>query len=564
MSRKCVNSPDYFCYVCGEVTFASQKRSITPLIKTAYHLYFGCKIGDQDKQWAPHICCNSCASSLRNWLNRKKRSMRFAVPMVWREPTNHVNDCYFCMTPHVGQGTGISKKKKSVINYPNIPSAIRPVPHSDELPIPEPPERYGCESDNSDTEISQEDMPTTSKDPDFTSSTSHRQPHKITQSELNDLVRDLELPKTKAELLGSRLQQWNLLEDDVSVCVFRKRHKNLAPFFDMENNLVFCNDINGLLAALNINHKPKEWRLFIDSSTLSLKAVLLHIGNILPSIPIGYAVHMKESYDNMKYLLTCIKYDEHQWQICGDLKVVALLLGLQLGYTKFCCFLCEWDSRAKALHYKRQDWPVRQSLEPGQKNVQHVPLVDSKKILLPPLHIKLGLMKNFVKALNRDGPAFQYLRQKFPRLSESKVKEGIFVGPQIRNILKDEQFDNTLTDIEKNAWNDFRLVVTNFLGNQKADNYVTLVKNMLLSYQKMGCNMSLKMHFLHSHLDFFPENCGAVSDEHGERFHQDISYMEKRYQGKWNPSMLADYCWTLVRDAPETIYKRVAKRQRYN
>jgi len=40
-----------------------------------------------------------------------------------------------------------------------------------------------------------------------------------------------------------------------------------------------------------------------------------------------------------------------------------------------------------------------------------------------------------------------------------------------------------------------------------------------------------------------------VSDEHGERFHQDISSMEKRYQGKWNCAILADYCWTLARDA---------------
>jgi len=62
--------------------------------------------------------------------------------------------------------------------------------------------------------------------------------------------------------------------------------------------------------------------------------------------------------------------------------------------------------------------------------------------------------------------------------------------------------------------------------------------------------MSLKLHFLDSHLDFFPENCGAVSDEHGKRFHQDISSMEKRYQGKWNCAMLADYCWTLARDTP--------------
>ena len=62
--------------------------------------------------------------------------------------------------------------------------------------------------------------------------------------------------------------------------------------------------------------------------------------------------------------------------------------------------------------------------------------------------------------------------------------------------------------------------------------------------------MSLKIHFLHSHLDFFsPENFGAVSDEHGERFHQDISSMEKRHQEKWNCAMLADYCWNLAGDA---------------
>jgi len=72
--------------------------------------------------------------------------------------------------------------------------------------------------------------------------------------------------------------------------------------------------------------------------------------------------------------------------------------------------------------------------------------------------------------------------------------------------------------------------------------------------------MSLKIHFLHSHLNFFPEKCGAVSDEHGERFHQDISSIEKRYQGKWICAVLADCCWTLARDAPAMEYKRQAKR----
>jgi hypothetical protein len=51
-------------------------------------------------------------------------------------------------------------------------------------------------------------------------------------------------------------------------------------------------------------------------------------------------------------------------------------------------------------------------------------------------------------------------------------------------------------------------------------------------YKAMGCYMSLKVHFLDYHLEFFPENLGAVNDEHVQQFHQDISTMAKWYQGK--------------------------------
>lgn len=74
--------------------------------------------------------------------------------------------------------------------------------------------------------------------------------------------------------------------------------------------------------------------------------------------------------------------------------------------------------------------------------------------------------------------------------------------------------------------------------------------------------MYLKIHFLYSHLEFFPENLGAVSDEHGERFHQDIIVMEKRYQGKCSKKMLADFCWSLKRDNLSYSYKRGVKRAR--
>ena len=64
------------------------------------------------------------------------------------------------------------------------------------------------------------------------------------------------------------------------------------------------------------------------------------------------------------------------------------------------------------------------------------------------------------------------------------------------------------------------------------------------------------------HLDFLPQNYGAMSDKHGEHFHQDISSMEKRYRGNWNCAILADYCWTLARDATTMEYKRQAKRKK--
>ena len=77
-------------------------------------------------------------------------------------------------------------------------------------------------------------------------------------------------------------------------------------------------------------------------------------------------------------------------------------------------------------------------------------------------------MKNFVKALDRNGPAFQYLRSKFPRVSEAKIKEGIFNGPDIRELMSDRRFGAVLQGAEKVAWDAFKDVVNNFLGNQRA------------------------------------------------------------------------------------------------
>ena len=80
--------------------------------------------------------------------------------------------------------------------------------------------------------------------------------------------------------------------------------------------------------------------------------------------------------------------------------MVNFLLGQQNGYTKYPCFLCMWDSRAKSEHWTRKEWPLRKEMIAGEKNIIHQPLVTTEKIILPPLHIKLSLMKQFVTALN--------------------------------------------------------------------------------------------------------------------------------------------------------------------
>jgi hypothetical protein len=108
--------------------------------------------------------------------------------------------------------------------------------------------------------------------------------------------------------------------------------------------------------------------------------------------------------------------------------------------------------------------------------------------------------------------------------------------------------------VGKAAWQAFKNVRNSFLGNHKAGNYPEIVSDLLTACKAIGCNMSLKVLFLDSHLDFFPENRGAVTEEHGERFHQDISNMENQYQGKSSLSMLADYCWTFKRDVPQATY----------
>jgi hypothetical protein len=110
-------------------------------------------------------------------------------------------------------------------------------------------------------------------------------------------------------------------------------------------------------------------------------------------------------------------------------------------------------------------------------------------------------------------------------------------------------FNSLLQGDEKKAWNAFRLLSSNFLGNIRAENYKELIEDILSLYHKLGCNISLKIHMLHSHLDFFPDNCGIFSDEHGELFIMKL----QRWRNDIRESGPLP-CWlTTVRRSPEML-----------
>uniref|UniRef100_A0A1B0CSA1 Uncharacterized protein n=1 Tax=Lutzomyia longipalpis TaxID=7200 RepID=A0A1B0CSA1_LUTLO len=353
-------------------------------------------------------------------------------------------------------------------------------------------------------------------------------PIPFTQYELNDLVRDLYLSKKKAEVLGSRLAEKNLTEKEVKITFYRNRHIEFDEFFTEEVLFIYCCNISGLINKLGATYHPNEWRLFIDGST-------------------------KKNYGHVKLIINKIKYSDHNWLICCDLKMVSIMMGQKFGNIQNPCFLCKWNSRAYDEHWTIRNWEEREPLNTDQKNVINDPLVPREKIIFPPLHLKLGLMSKFVKALvKRDNlGAIDYLHSRFPKMSDAKIKAGIFDGPQIRILISDESFSMCLDSEEMIAWNAFKKVVKNFLGNVRDPNYKDLVEEMLDAFKNLGINMSLKIHFFHAHLDKFPENCGDFSDEQGERFHQDITTMESNYQGFWGKSMMADYCWMIHRNLPD-------------
>ena len=224
---------------------------------------------------------------------------------------------------------------------------MRPIPHSDKVPVP----IFTMLPDIDEDQLKSSTSSTNSDDDNEEQDIAHEawnagQVSLYSQSELNDLIRDLNLPKQLAEVLASRLQEKHLLKAGTSVSFYRNRKENLRKDFQSDGQLVYCTDVEGLLAMGLSAYRLNDWRHFIDSSKRTLKCVLLHNDNQYGFIPIGDSVTLKENYENIKVVLERLKYHVYQWLICVDLKMVNFLLGQQGGHIKYPCFLCYWDSRA--------------------------------------------------------------------------------------------------------------------------------------------------------------------------------------------------------------------------
>ena len=146
-----------------------------------------------------------------------------------------------------------TKNRRDIV-YPSIPSSIASVPHSSELPIPKPPANTSQEDLDLLEELGND------SDNEYTASDSDTkdEPHFPNQEELNDLIRDMGLTKSNAELLTSRLKQRNLLDTSCRSSLSRKRHEMFSKYFFVAGSLCFCHDVDGLFQEIGILHDPNK------------------------------------------------------------------------------------------------------------------------------------------------------------------------------------------------------------------------------------------------------------------------------------------------------------------
>lgn len=261
---------------------------------------FDIQINDPVYLWTPQIIYSSCKSGLERWKKGDQTAKRFESSMLWRQPQNHDTDCYFCLC----NISRINSKKIKSWPYPNVNSVTFLYFSIWNEIISENALSKENLNDSEGSHSSEEEVDADKQHKQF-----------FNQDELSDLIeiiRDLGLSKESAELLASLLKEKGCLAPKTFVTIYRDRDLPFRQYFSSENGLVYCNNIEGLIDEFkSISYKAEDWRLFIDSSTRSLKAVLLHNGNIYAPLPVAHSTTLEENYKDLDFLLSKLQYSQH-------------------------------------------------------------------------------------------------------------------------------------------------------------------------------------------------------------------------------------------------------------
>lgn len=250
---------DKFCYICGLFTDIGHRRDFRNNIGVVkvYNKIFN-RSYKSSRWYEPEFVCECCCARLRKCKVLPSVIFPFSTPMTWHYQLFHKpDDCYFCQT----NTSGYTFKTRKSVKYPNVVTVTKPIYSHDEVPI---------------TCISAVKIEKELEEEEYLPSKSFKtERHLISNADFGDLIRDLNLSKRQSEILGSRVKQWNLVENDFRATSCRRSDRTLLleeSFKSDHNdsNIVYCVDVPKLFSALNHNYKADEWRLFIDGSCKSM------------------------------------------------------------------------------------------------------------------------------------------------------------------------------------------------------------------------------------------------------------------------------------------------------
>ncbi|KAH9396309.1 hypothetical protein TYRP_019710 [Tyrophagus putrescentiae] len=561
MAKLCPHR-DRWCFVCARWIKEERKttirtsRKLTEALFYSLNEYFGAPLKGFKEEWAPQVICSCCFTSISAWRRNGSRGLSVKTPTGWSAPREHQmgspdSDCFFCRSnPPVNWQSSPQLYFEGCVTAPVFRDGEKFLERNlQEVPM----EQSEAESDEG------EGFDDGDNDPDWTPEDGRPLPYigRLDQGMLDYLVQMLQLPKEPAEFLGSFLLNAGLLTPETKIGQ-RERSKCFEQYFavravafedsegtEVSRNVVVCTDINGLLHSQGVDYQPEQWRLFMDGSQRSFKCFLLHNepdkAKRLPSLLILIGNDVPEKYEAIKEVLALIDYASHGWLVQADLKMINIISGLKMAACKYPCFLCKWDSRDRQSHYhpglcERYSDDERR---PGRTSFIREPLVAAGRIVLPELHIKLGVFQSFIKRLFKfhqetPHPAFEHYKEKFKKLSDAKLAVGAVNGVDVRRLVDDVTFAQLLRSNERSeeadAWQAFVEIDRRFFGkDDRPADYQELVRVMLAAFERMGCLMSLKVHLLAEHLEQFPVLLGTWSDQHGERGHQEILEAERLF-----------------------------------